>query len=270
MKKQVLFVDDEENIRLTLPLILKAQGFEVEVAATVTEALQRIQSKRFDILISDLNIGEPGDGFTVVSAMRRIQPEAATFILTGYPDFESALVAIRNQVDDFLTKPVDISKLLEALGSVTDAPKRHKPLPSKSVSAILMEQRDTIMARWYEAVKAHAGLSRIGLSREERLDHLPDLILEIAARLEDLGMGQQDGLQQTAEKHGESRSTQGYTIPDLLIEASNLESTISDVIQEHLLVIDISSLVPAMREIVQAVNCAVELAVRSFLQTAKS
>ena len=44
----------------------------------------------FDVLLSDLNIGQPGDGFTVVSAMRRVQPKAATFILTGYPDFDTA------------------------------------------------------------------------------------------------------------------------------------------------------------------------------------
>jgi ActR/RegA family two-component response regulator len=39
----------------------------------------------FDVLISDLNIGHPADGFVVVSAMRRTQPDTLTFILTGYP-----------------------------------------------------------------------------------------------------------------------------------------------------------------------------------------
>src|SRR5579864_666667 len=99
MKKRMLFVDDEASIRYTLPAILENEGFHVSVASSVAEALQAIQSDQFDILLADLNIGQPGDGFTVVGAMRRIQPAAATFILTGYPDFESALLAIRNQVD---------------------------------------------------------------------------------------------------------------------------------------------------------------------------
>src|SRR6266567_5471173 len=51
------------------------------------EILKLIQSEQFDVLLSDLNIGEPSDGFTVVSAMRRIQPDALTIILTGYPAF---------------------------------------------------------------------------------------------------------------------------------------------------------------------------------------
>jgi DNA-binding NtrC family response regulator len=108
---RLLFVDDEPAIRITLPAILKQKGFDVMTAASVPEALNLMNAEKFEVLISDLNIGEPGDGFTVVSAMRRVQPEAATFILTGYPDFESALLAIRNQVDDYLTKPAEVNNL---------------------------------------------------------------------------------------------------------------------------------------------------------------
>ncbi len=102
--KRVLFVDDEPSIRVTLPAILKRNGFDVTAVGTVAEAIAAISQTQFDILLSDLNIGEPGDGFTVVSAMRRVQPQARSFILTGYPDFESALRAIRNQVDDGLVR----------------------------------------------------------------------------------------------------------------------------------------------------------------------
>src|SRR3954464_15287260 len=109
---RVLFVDDEPTIRLTLPKILEMHQFEVKAAANVAEALKLIQSEKFDVLLSDLNIGEPSDGFTVVSAMRRVQPEAVTIIITGYPAFESALQAIREQVDDYIAKPADINDLV--------------------------------------------------------------------------------------------------------------------------------------------------------------
>ena len=105
MKNRVLFVDDESAIRVTLPAILEMRGFEVTVAATVPEALDAIRSKTFDVLLSDLNIGEPGDGFTVVSAMRRTQPNCRTIILTGFPDFDKALRSIREQADDYVVKP---------------------------------------------------------------------------------------------------------------------------------------------------------------------
>jgi DNA-binding NtrC family response regulator len=100
MGRRLLCVDDEEVILFTMAAILKKHGFEVSTAASVAEALQKITSETFDVLLSDLNIGNPGDGLTVVSAMRRTQPEAVTMILTGYPAFETALEAIRQQVDD--------------------------------------------------------------------------------------------------------------------------------------------------------------------------
>src|SRR5712675_1134558 len=124
-----LFVDDEPNIRVTLPMILKQEGFDVTTAATVPEALEYIAKQKFDVLLSDLNIGQPGDGFTVVSAMRRVQPEACTFILTGYPDFETALQAIRNQVDDYLLKPTDVPTLLQAIEHKMAARRPHSLEP---------------------------------------------------------------------------------------------------------------------------------------------
>jgi len=113
--RRILFVDDEPSIRLTLPAILQENGFEVTTAASVAEAMSEISRSRFDALLSDLNIGEDGDGFLVVSAMRRSQPKCVTMILTGYPGFETAVQGIRNQVDDYLTKPADIDALVASL-----------------------------------------------------------------------------------------------------------------------------------------------------------
>ena len=116
-RKRLLFVDDEPSIRLTLPPVLEDYGFEVTAAGSVAEAIDKIESAHFDVLLSDLNIGEEGDGFHVVKAMRRRQPRCITLILTGYPAFESALLAIRHQVDDYLVKPADIDVLVKTINS---------------------------------------------------------------------------------------------------------------------------------------------------------
>ncbi len=68
-RKRVLFVDDEPSIRLTLPPILEKAGFEVHVAESVADALFEINSFQFDALVTDLNIGEEGDGFLVASGI---------------------------------------------------------------------------------------------------------------------------------------------------------------------------------------------------------
>src|SRR5438067_13104814 len=97
-KPRVLFLDDEESIRATLPLMLETYGFAVTSAATVPEALRLISQEKFDVIIADLNVGNHGDGFTVVSAIRRTQPDAVNFILTGLPALDSALDAIHTLV----------------------------------------------------------------------------------------------------------------------------------------------------------------------------
>jgi len=114
-RTRILFVDDEPNIRLTLPPILEQHGFEVKAAGTVAEALNEISASRFDVLISDLNVGENGDGFSVVSEMRKRQPDCITMILTGYPAFESAVEALHHRVDDYVVKPVDVDSLVSSL-----------------------------------------------------------------------------------------------------------------------------------------------------------
>ena len=56
-RARLLFVEDEDNILLTLGLILQQHNFEVCLASTVAQALREINSTKFDVLISDLNVG---------------------------------------------------------------------------------------------------------------------------------------------------------------------------------------------------------------------
>lgn len=114
-RKRLLFVDDEPSIRLTLPPVLEDHGFLVTTAESVDDAIERIDAARFDVLLSDLNIGREGDGFRVVSAMKKRHPRCVTIILTGYPAFESAVLAIRHQVDDYVVKPADIDLLIKTI-----------------------------------------------------------------------------------------------------------------------------------------------------------
>lgn len=113
--KRLLFVDDEPSIRATLPLVLQQHGFDVTAAATVPEAIQKIQHQPFEALLSDLNIAEPGDGFAVVRAIRQVNPQCVAVILTGYPGFDTAVEGIRENIDDYIVKPVEIDVLVASM-----------------------------------------------------------------------------------------------------------------------------------------------------------
>lgn len=252
---------------MTLPPILQGAGFDVTVASTVPEALKLIHSNHFDILLSDLNIGEPGDGFTVVSAMRRTQPEASTFILTGYPDFQSALLAIRNQVDDYLTKPVDISNLVAILRERGARPRLLRSIPPKRVSEIVREYSQDIVQLWIDRVEGNGDLSAVKIPRSARLDHVPRLLNELADRVERQSEAEDQLAVKSAVQHGRQRQQAGYTIPMLLIESAILDHVIAEILQRHLLAIDISTLISDMQRVSAGIHCAMQTAVKTFLHT---
>src|SRR6266516_7125490 len=149
----VLFVDDEDSIRLTLPPLLQSYGFKVTSAATVAEALGLITDYKFDVLISDLNIGHPGDGFTVVSAMRSHQPNALRFILTAYPAFESALEAIREEVHDYFVKHTETEVLVGKIRSKLAQRSPDQSMLRKRLPQVIRVNRESIVEHWLQAIK---------------------------------------------------------------------------------------------------------------------
>src|SRR5437868_7013686 len=202
MKRRILFVDDEPSIRATLPSILQMHGFEVESAESVERDLAIIQQKRFDVLISDLNIGQPGDGFTVVSAMRRLQPAAITMILTGYPAFETALKAIREQVDDYIAKPADVDSLVGVIEEKLKGKKPQHPLPLKRLAALVEENLPSIIHRWLQLVMSNAEIAAIPLRAAERTERLPALVKEIVQGLKAEKPGLAPSLLHSTAEHG--------------------------------------------------------------------
>src|SRR2546427_9550916 len=115
MIPRVLVADDDDAVRNMLREALERDGFEVVEATNVREALSRIAAESFDVLLADLHMPHSGDGFTVVSAMRHTHPHAATFVLSGYPELDEALSAIRLQADAVLVKPIVHPSLREII-----------------------------------------------------------------------------------------------------------------------------------------------------------
>jgi CheY-like chemotaxis protein len=77
-KPRILFLDDEQNIRLMLGMYLEEHGFSVTAVGTVPEALKLITQESFDVLIADLNVGHAGDGL-LSSVLCRTQPRRPSF-----------------------------------------------------------------------------------------------------------------------------------------------------------------------------------------------
>jgi ActR/RegA family two-component response regulator len=261
-KPRVLFLDDEESIRVTLPLMLEAYGFAVTSCGTVPEALRLITQEKFDVLIADLNVGNAGDGFTVVSAMRRTQPTAVNFILTGFPAFETALEAIRQQVDDYLIKPTEIESLVQAIQSkLTDRKPTHGIQP-KRLPDIIEQDLDAIVKQWLTAVNKEPEIAAIPLSDSDRQDHIPRLLRQAVEKAR--GKQLTPEFTEAAQLHGVVRRKQGYTVPLMVREAKILFRALADCVQQNLLAIQVSYLIPDMVSVWEAVTNELEISVRAF------
>jgi ActR/RegA family two-component response regulator len=99
---RALLVDDDEAVRSMMSRTLEGRGFEVVPAASVIEALKLISTET-----STCSSLIPSDGFAVVTAMRRSQPDALTLLVSGYPDVKSAMDAILLEADDIIVKPFE-------------------------------------------------------------------------------------------------------------------------------------------------------------------
>lgn len=108
--KRVLIVEDEQSIRDTLVELFDVDGNTVQSAALLPEALERLRSQPFDLIVTDLRLGGKRDGGLQVMAMAgMLSPDAAVLVLTAYPDDASRQASVRLGAIQFLEKPVDLS-----------------------------------------------------------------------------------------------------------------------------------------------------------------
>jgi DNA-binding NtrC family response regulator len=113
----ILVVDDEERQREIYREILADEGYETETAASGEAALRLLDQKRFDLVLTDLNL----TGMTGVQLLSEIvgaDPTVAVVLITGYPSIQSAIEATKRGVYQYLEKPVDRERLLEVVGDV--------------------------------------------------------------------------------------------------------------------------------------------------------
>jgi DNA-binding response OmpR family regulator len=266
VKTRVLFVDDDPSLRTTLPAILEAAGFDVTVASSVHEALAAINSYQFDVLLSDLNIGVQSDGFTVVSAMRRTQPEAVTFILTGYPAFETALQALRAQVDDYLLKPARAHELVAAIRDRLQSRKRLDLQPLRRVSEVLREHRQDVARAWTESVTKDPAFASLN-SRAEELERdgieMIDGILEVVASPEE--KRDHPGITILAARRARAMADDGHPPLMLLNEARYMRRCILSVIKRNLLNVELSFVISDMENLAESLDDYVAEALEACL-----
>lgn len=120
MLRQILIVDDEENVALTLQAGLeKLPQCEITVATSGVEALELLGRKPFDLLITDYKM--PGtDGLALATRVRQLYPQMSIIMVTAYGDEALHRQATHISIQRILDKPVELDEIRSVASAVLD------------------------------------------------------------------------------------------------------------------------------------------------------
>jgi DNA-binding NtrC family response regulator len=111
-KTSILVLDDDTIVLKRLRPALEKAGYEVEVFSRSSEASERIKSKNFDIVITDLKM--PGlDGMQFLTMVKDRSPKTEIIVITGFATMETAKESFQQGVFDFLAKPFKLGEIQE-------------------------------------------------------------------------------------------------------------------------------------------------------------
>jgi YesN/AraC family two-component response regulator len=268
---KVLLVDDDDAVRTMMTLTLEHKGFGVVSAANVTQALGLITTENFDVLITDLHMPNPSDGFAVITAMRHIQPKALTLLVSGYPDVKSAMDAILLEADEIMVKPLETKKLADLVHDKLLTRKLAVPTPKERVAEILQRSQGYIVEDWLARVKQNTEISRVALTDQELTGYLPKLIDDLVLRLRSPQITVQEGDSigsAAAVAHGKLRRSQGYTSAMLVQDSRILQVTLFGTLQKNLGALDFSLLLPDVMTIADEVDSQLTQAMEGYMEVA--
>lgn len=113
---QILVIDDEPDLRTLYELTLLREGYRVDTAGSVQEAMQAIQTRRFDVVITDMRLPD-GLGTEILNHMRSTQRAERCIVITAHGSAENAVESLKAGAFDYLTKPVDLKQFRSAIAS---------------------------------------------------------------------------------------------------------------------------------------------------------
>ena len=113
-QKSILLIDDEKILLEAVSDDLKESGYKVTTTESGEEGLRSFKILQHDLVIVDLKM-ENMDGLEVSRKIKELNPETPVMILTGYGSMETAIEALRLDLDDYVLKPVNRDDLFEKI-----------------------------------------------------------------------------------------------------------------------------------------------------------
>ncbi len=142
----VLVIDDDADTCSNLSDILELDEYRVETAGTAAEALARRNWERLAAIILDRKLPD-GSAEDLLPRLRRLAPQAAVIIVTGYGDVQGAVAALRLGAADYILKPIDPDELRARLGRIAEHRRTEQELQGQAriLRSVLQTINDAVM-----------------------------------------------------------------------------------------------------------------------------
>ena len=113
-KKSILVVDDDKAILKYAKGILQLEGYDVDVAETGFDALEKSNNRFYNLALLDIMLPDI-QGTELLTKMHRTTPKMMKIMVTGFPSFDNAVEALNMGADAYLLKPVELEELLSVV-----------------------------------------------------------------------------------------------------------------------------------------------------------
>ncbi len=165
MNAHILVVEDDPAMRTMSAMALRKEGYEVTEAGSAAEARRRLGTGPFDLLLSDIYLGD-STALDLVNEVREQCPAARVILMTGYGTVETAAAAHEAGVFDYLAKPVPLDHLLDRVRSALARRAPVSDLPESGPQTMIIGV-DPAIVEVYKAVARVAALPLPVLVRGE-------------------------------------------------------------------------------------------------------
>lgn len=164
MKFNILIIDDEKNIREGLADALEMEGYNTFLAENGKVGLERIRKGDIDLVITDLRMPEVS-GEEIVRHVTSETPGLPVIILTGHGTIDDAVDAMRNGAYNFLTKPLNLDKLILNVKRALE--RRELVITQKMLQSELKTKKtfDTIIGKSSEMQKVFQKIRKVASSK---------------------------------------------------------------------------------------------------------
>lgn len=114
----ILIIDDDKAVRLSLGLLLKRAGYEVDYAGNPDEAMEKVRRINYDLILMDMNYSRSTTGEEGIALLRKTKiflPDTPVILITAWGSIELAVEGMRHGAYDFLTKPWNNQLILQRI-----------------------------------------------------------------------------------------------------------------------------------------------------------